>query len=1202
LLPWRDPGVNAGLRPAVRSVASMDDAGICTNCGTPGTAGARFCDACGARRSAGCPACGTRNRPEARFCAACGRQLDAGTQVGGPGGPSDPGDPAASPVAERRLVSVMFVDLVGFTTLAEGRDPEQVRELLTRYMDTASDIVRRHAGTVEKFIGDAVMAVWGAPSAHEDDAERAVRSALGIVDAVRDLETGLDARAAIMTGEAAVSLGARDQGMVAGDLVNTAARLQALAEPGTVLAGEATMRAASRAVVFQTVGERTVRGRSLPVPAWQALRVVAARGGQGRADTLEAPFVGRREELQQLTEVLHGVSRDRRPRLVSVTGVGGIGKSRLLWELEKYIDGLAEPIYWHSGRSPSYGDGMAFWALGEMVRRRAQLAEDADEPTTRERIAVALEQYVPERADRDRIGPALLALLGVEGVATTGRDALFPAWRQFFERIATLGTTVLVFEDLQWADGGLLDFIDHLLDWSRDLPILVITLARPELFDRRPDWGADRRNLTALSLQPLSDSAIQELLSGLVPGLPDDALRAIAGRADGIPLYAVETVRGLLATGRIERRGDMFVPVGDLTAISVPESLRSLIASRLDGLDPGDRSLVQDASVLGQAFSVEALAGVTGTDAAALTPRLRTLVRRDMLEVERDPASPERGQYRFVQSLIREVAYGTLARRDRRARHLAVARHFESLGDDELAGALAAHYLAARDASDAGPEADALTGQARLALAAAAQRAASLGAHDQALDQLDQALAITTDRRERAALLDRAAASASAAGRDAAAYAEAAIAIWVELGDAVAAAATRARLGRYLLDDGEVVRAGAMLEAAIGPAESAGDPAVLAETLAHLARVHMRNGDAHQAVAAADRALAIAEPLDADAVIAEALLNKASVLALVGRWRESFALGDTALRMAIEGPDRGFELRTRNNLASGLTEVDPARAAEMFVEAQSLARDLGDRGMFIWLAAATSVHLYAAGRDWDTQAEAAEAAMALPGGVAERVRLVGWDGLHRMARDEDVPGLLERLRTMAGNSQEPDVLSLMAHVLSVGHLVMGDLRAAFDAAWAGLEVPAQGQEEMLAAALRATAWDGDLERTRMVAERRASLPHRGPLSRAQRTWYAAIVAAIEGRPDTAAESFRAAIEAMWALGWRFEAACCCVDAAVLLPGHPAVRALVERTRPLLVELRARPWLERLDDALSRPVAAAAPPAQVGLPAAVVEGA
>ena len=773
----------------------------CAACGTENPAANRFCDNCGGPLTASCPSCGQPNRPDARFCGTCGHVLGAAGEA--------PADAARSiATAERRLVSVLFTDLVGFTTLAEDRDPEAVRELLSRYFDTATEIINLHGGTIEKFIGDAVMAVWGTPVAHEDDAERAVRAALELVDAIRSLHPDLQARAGVLTGEAAVTLGATNQGMVAGDLVNTAARLQGVAEPGTVLVGEATMRAAERAIVFEPIGDHSLKGKTAPVPAWQALRVVAQRGGQGRTDALEAPFVGRDEELRQLKELLQAVGRDRRVRLVSITGPGGIGKSRLVWELEKYVDGVSDPIYWHRGRSPSYGEGVTFWALGEMVRRRAQLSEEDDEATTRERIAATLEEYVKDAGERERIGPALLSLLGVEVAPSGGREALFPAWRLFFERVAERGTAVLVFEDLQWADTGLLDFIDHLLDWSRGLPIMVVTLARPELFDKRPDWATGRRQLTALTLEPLSDESIRALLSGLVPGLSPAAMAAIVARADGIPLYAVETVRGLLADGRIQRRGDIYEPIDDLSQMAVPDTLRSLIASRLDGLDPADRVLLQDASVLGQVFSPDALAAISGIDPADLDARLRGLAKRELLDIERDASSPERGQYKFVQSLIREVAYGTLARRDRRARHLAVARHYEGVGDQELAGALASHYVAAHGASDAGAEADAVAAQVRIALSAAADRAFSLGSPDQAVAFLDQALGITADPAERAQMLDRAAYLASVAARpDAVDYATAAVDAFRELGDEVGAVRASARLGETLLNAGETPRA-----------------------------------------------------------------------------------------------------------------------------------------------------------------------------------------------------------------------------------------------------------------------------------------------------------------------------------------------------------------------------------------------------------
>jgi predicted ATPase len=267
---------------------------------------------------------------------------------------------------------------------------------------------------------------------------------------------------------------------------------------------------------------------------------------------LEAPFVGRDDELRLIKDLFHATVREGRTRLVSVAGIGGIGKSRLAWEFEKYLDGIVGAVWWHRGRSPSYGEGITFWALGEMIRSRAGLAETDDERTTRERIAAMVRKHVPDEAERAWIEPALLSLLGVE--SGVGSEQLFGAWRTFFERLAATAPVALVFEDLHWADTGTLDFIDHLLEWSRNVPLLIVTLARPELLERRPDWGAGKRSFTSIYLDPLGTEAMRELLAGLVPGLPTSARDAIVARADGIPLYAVETVRMLLAQGRVSWR------------------------------------------------------------------------------------------------------------------------------------------------------------------------------------------------------------------------------------------------------------------------------------------------------------------------------------------------------------------------------------------------------------------------------------------------------------------------------------------------------------------------------------------------------------------------------------------------------------------------------------------------------------------------
>ncbi|MEO5986502.1 MAG: hypothetical protein ABIW50_01900, partial [Candidatus Limnocylindria bacterium] len=618
-------------------------------------------------------------------------------------------------------------------------------------------------------------------------------------------------------------------------------------------------------------------------------------------------------------------------------------------------------------------------------------------------------------------------------------------------------------------------------------------------------------------------------------------------------------------------------PTGDLTSISVPDSLRSLIASRLDGLDATDRLLLQDAAVLGQVFSADALAAVGG-GSEDLEPRLRALVRRELLEVESDPRSPERGQYRFVQSLIQEVAYGTLARRDRRSRHLAVARHYEAIGDEELAGALASHYVAAHQASDEGPEADAVAAQARLALSSAAERAASLGAHEQAVKHLDQALAITAEPANRASLLDRAALSAGAASREAVRYAEAAIEAYRQLGDGVAAAGATARLGRVLTDAGEVVRATEVLEVAVADAETIGDEPVLAQILAYLSRCYMRLGLTDKAVEAADRALPIAERLDLDAIVAEAFVNKGSALNIVGRRRESIALQQAALDMAVAGTDRNFEMRARNNFASAISEDDPARSTRLFLEAAELARQVGDRGMYNWTLGTGVAGLYGEGRDWDVHAALMREALESATLSHDRLRLRTFLSLAEMARGERPDELVAEITQLVGDSEEPDDLFSLYMVKGTTALLAGDPEAAFRDAMLAMDVVAQNQEVPLGLAARAAIWSRNLDHARRTAELRAALPA-GAYGRTEIARATAAVAALEGRTKDALAGFRDARAGLVRLEQMFEAACYVVDAAVLLPGEPEVRAWAAEVRPLLEELSARPYLQKLAEAL-----------------------
>jgi class 3 adenylate cyclase/tetratricopeptide (TPR) repeat protein len=1131
-----------------------------------------------------CPSCGALNEPGEKFCGECAQPLPAAGTTTSPSGVD-----ARIPVSERRLVSILFADLVGFTTLAEGKDAEDTRELLSAYFDLSRDVIGRYGGTVEKFIGDAVMAVWGAPTAHEDDAERAVRAALELVDAVRMLGPTIQARAGVLTGEAAVTLGATNQGMVAGDLVNTASRLQSAAAPGTVLVGEATHRAAANAIAFEEAGEQTLKGKTTPVPAWHALRVVAELGGRNRSETLEAPFVGRDDELRLLKDLFHATGREHRARLVSVVGPAGIGKSRLGWEFSKYTDGVIDATFWHVGRSPAYGEGISFWALGEMVRRRAGLFETDDESTTRRKIAETLVEYVPDEADRRWIEPALLTLLGVE-TSTGGSEQLFAAWRTFFERIADQGTVTMVFEDFHYADSGLIDFVDHLLEWSRGVPIFVITLSRPELVERRPDWGAAKRNFTSLYLEPLGSGAMRELLAGLVPGLPAAAVTGIVARADGIPLYAVETVRMLVAEGRLTIVDGTYRPVGDLTSLAVPETLTALIASRLDGLAPDERTLVSDAAVLGQSFSPAALAAVSGIDPGELEPRLRGLVRRELLTLETDPRSPERGQYAFVQALIREVAYNTLAKADRKRRHLSAARFFESMETDEIAGALAGHYLAAYANATEGPEADALAGQAKIALEAAASRAVGLGANDQALRFFEQALLVTSDPAETAALLERAgeaASDASIAGRNEVAekHLRRAIEIRRDLGDRPAIARGTAALGQALLSASKPTESIDILES--GASEFADldtDPGYIA-LVGQLARAYFLHEDLGRAIEVADRTLAAAERADLREITADTLVTKGSALAYLGRAIEGLGLLAAAQALAESNGFDGTVMRAVGNLASIVRSRDPRMGLASARTGIMLARRLGGR-RFLTISVGNGVGCAIRTGDWPWALAELDSTLAEDLDGVDRLYILESSLSIRALRGDHDEDLIAEMESIVGTSDEPGTVSALWMARLFDAFGSGRLLDAREASHRAGDLVAEYLPLALALAARAALWMDDASGAAGdLAALDASGVH-GPAVDADRKTIRAGIAALEGRSAEAIPIYREALRAWRDLGLAWDEALCGLDMATLLdPSEPEVRAAAESAREILVRLGAKPFIARLDAATSRPTIA-----------------
>jgi class 3 adenylate cyclase/tetratricopeptide (TPR) repeat protein len=846
--------------------------------------------------------------------------------------------------SERRLVSVLFADLVGFTTLSEHRDPEEVRELLSRYFERCRSLIERYGGTVEKFIGDAVMAVWGTPVAREDDAERAARAALALTSAVTALGEEvampeLRVRAGVLTGNAAVELGAEGEGMVLGDTVNTASRLQSIAEPGTVLVDDVTRRSSEAAIEYEDAGAHQVKGREQPVHAWRALRVVAGVGGARRSVGLEAPFVGRERELQTIIAVAEDTVENRTARLVTVTGEAGTGKSRLLWEFFKYIDGIEELRWWHQGRCLAYGEGVAYWALGEMVRARAGISEDDEPPVQHEKLRAAIERFVSDERERRLIEPRLAQLLGLEQRSATEAADLFSGWRLFFERMATASPVILVFEDLQWADSGLLDFVDYLLEWSAEHPIFILALGRPELEPRRPGWG------TAIRLDLLPPSAMHALLDGLVPGLGDDVSARILERAEGVPLYAVETVRMLLDRGVLAQQGNRYAVTSPVSDLDVPETLQALAAARLDNLDAGERKLLQDAAVLGISFFPAAVAAVSERPDGEVRRSLDALVDKQVLGREDDQRSGEQGQYHFLQALLRTIALSTLSRRDRKARHLAAAEYLgRAYGDaTEIAEVLASHYLDAVEADPDARDADDIRGRARDTLATAGHRAVSMALGAEARRYFERAATLARDEPERAELLAEAGyAAARTADRDGARRL---------LGDAVTAldaagreqeaGRTRMRLATVLIADNRLEQAGELLDEA---QRKLSDPPALAEIAARRAQVAFLTDDFDRAREQAELALSIADPRDLGPVVAEAAMTKAIALNYDDRLHEGRALMELSLQVALDCDVADQALRGYYNLSDHrLLMGAPEEAAGLLARGLALARERGDR-------------------------------------------------------------------------------------------------------------------------------------------------------------------------------------------------------------------------------------------------------------------
>ena len=1156
---------------------------VCQACRFENRESAKFCKECGAGLALTCSSCGATVDSGQRFCEECGASLN--------------GAPAASPTAaatemERRVCSILFVDLVGFTPLSEARDPEEVRELLSRYFEAARTIIGRYGGVVEKFIGDAVMAVWGAPVAAEGDAERAVRAGLDVVDAVAALgaETGISqlaARAGVVTGEVAAVVGRVGEGMVAGDAVNTAARVQSAAQAGTLFVDATTRRLADQSIAFADAGEHTLKGKSEPERLWRAARVLAGVGGAQRVDGLEAPLIGRDAEMRLLKEHFHVSAERRVPRLVAVTGPAGIGKSRLGWEFEKYIDGLALEFMWHRGRCLSYGDGVAFWALAEAVRQRLSIAEEDPADVAAEKLVAGLRDLVANPGDREYVALRLGRLLGLpvagDSGGTLSREELFAGWRMFFENLAAQCPVIWLIEDAQHADAGLLDFIDYLVDWARDLPIFLLVFSRPELDERRQGFGVGR-NRTTLPLDPLSAEAMDSLVDALVPHMDAADRRAVTAHAEGVPLFAVETVRSLIDRDVVVPVEGVYQLVGEIGQLSVPDSLHGLLAARLDALDPIVRSLVAEAAVLGASFPAEALVAISGQTEDEVRAGLTELVRREVLVVSADRLSPQRGSYRFTHNMLRQVAYDTLSRRDRKGFHLAVAEHLRrTFSDDgeEVANVIASHYLDSLSAVPDDDDVTAIREQAISMLSRAAERSNRAGAPAEAAISLRTGaeLAESVGDERAASLWEQAAETenrAAALDRSVEA-AERAAELYEAAGQIRAAARAQAIAGYSHARAGHHTAARAKLKGSIEVLRSDADRDTV-WAMSRLAGLEAISGSP-EAEALTAEALLLGQAVGVDGGLMAQLLGNRGVAQLVsGRAAEAAAYQREAARLAERAGDLTTLGIALSNLADVFSVFDPMSALEPARASIDAMRRCGSR-IAIGISLTNLVDVLLSVGEWD------EADDLLKGAMEDGLDDLGWITAFRgvlFALHGDVAAA-EAASSLPGwrASEDPQEQSMLGWIDAEIANALGQSKRALALAQESLRIDHAGMASMTLRwtwplAVRSAFAVGDRAAVAALVARVDAEPpgHVPPSVRAERDLVAAQLAT---DPLAADPLFEAALTTLRQIPAPYLLAHALVDfgAHLSATGQPgrAKQALREATE-IAERLRAEPLLAR----------------------------
>ncbi len=942
----------------------------------------------------------------------------------------------ASEVAEeRKIVTALFCDLVAFTASSESADPEDVDRVLAEYAAMTRSTIESYGGVVEKFIGDAVLGVFGVPAAHEDDAERAVRAGLRIVEGAEGLHAvgggPLRLRVGINTGNALVRLGVAPgsgEGFLRGDPVNTAARIQSVAPEMGVAVGLATYGATSAVFDYEELDPAALKGKTGPVRIFQA-KAARARFGTDIIRTHDAPFVGREIDLALLKGIFDKTVAGASPQLVTVVGEPGLGKSRLMVELLSYLDTRPELITWRQGRCLPYGEGVTFWALGEIVKAHAGILESDAAPVAEAK----LDDVLPQGNDRAWFRQRLLPLIGIEAESHADREELFTAWTRYLEHVADQDPTVLVFEDLHWADEAMLAFLEHLADRVEGVPLLILGTTRPELFERHPDYAAGLHNANRMNLLPLTEAETARLVSSLLDAtiLPAELQRSILERAEGNPLYAEEFVRLLRDRDLVVKKGQSWElrPEAD---VPFPDSILALLAARLDTLTAEMKSILADAAVVGKVFWAGAIARMGDRDLAGVVDALRELSRKELVRLSRRSSIEGEAEYSFWHILARDVAYAQLPRASRAARHAAVAAWLESKASErveDLADVLAYHYSSALELARAAGDGDTseLEASTLRFLILAGDRALGLDTPT-ALTNFERALSLTPaghpDRPDVLARFGQAVLDGGRPDEAEAAFGEA-IAVYRERGDLAAAAATMLPLVQVMstLGDPRTFQIGDEALAILEPLPPGPE---LVGALTEIARAGALAGKPTEGIRDADRALALAEEIGAPTP-ARALGYRGLARCELG---DAGGLDDMrrALRIAIDA-GQGREAGTLyNNLGRTIWGYEgPEVALEIYRQGIAFDRARGLNALAVWCEGSSLDVLVDRGELEEAiaashrVAEAAERESVIPSLITARAVLAR--GLSLRGEAEQVRNHLDWLEVTARATGAPEVLT-----------------------------------------------------------------------------------------------------------------------------------------------------------------------------------